>query len=76
MESGCAPNTADEGESLRPQQQKACSAMTNFPLHPKHPERICWGCEKYCPADDLAVETDPSERPIRLNCLEMIGSSG
>src|SRR5262249_6373095 len=22
--------------------------------HPKHPERICWGCDKYCPADDLA----------------------
>ncbi len=24
-----------------------------FPLHPKHPERICWGCDKYCTADDL-----------------------
>lgn len=23
-------------------------------LNPGHPERICWGCEKYCPADDLA----------------------
>jgi len=22
--------------------------------HPKHPERICWGCDKFCPADDLA----------------------
>lgn len=22
-------------------------------LHPKHPERICWGCDKYCSADDL-----------------------
>jgi hypothetical protein len=22
--------------------------------HPLHPERICWGCPKYCPADDLA----------------------
>lgn len=27
--------------------------MENFPIHPKHPERICWGCDKYCPADDL-----------------------
>ena len=26
----------------------------NFPLNPKHPERICWGCDKYCPADSLA----------------------
>ncbi len=24
-----------------------------FPLHPKHPERICWGCDKYCAADSL-----------------------
>lgn len=22
-------------------------------LHPKSPERICWGCDKYCAADDL-----------------------
>ncbi len=22
-------------------------------LHPKNPERICWGCDKYCSADDL-----------------------
>ena len=24
-----------------------------FPLHPKHPERICWGCDKYCADTDL-----------------------
>jgi hypothetical protein len=24
------------------------------PLMPAHPERTCWGCDKYCPADDLA----------------------
>lgn len=23
-------------------------------LRPKHPERICWGCDRYCPVDDLA----------------------
>lgn len=22
-------------------------------LDPMHPERICWGCERYCPARDL-----------------------
>lgn len=22
--------------------------------HPSHPERICWGCSRFCPADDLA----------------------
>ncbi|MBM7060135.1 DUF3079 domain-containing protein [Pseudomonas sp. UL073] len=25
-----------------------------FPLNPKHPERICWGCDRYCAAHDLA----------------------
>lgn len=25
-----------------------------FPLNPKHPERICWGCDKYCATDALA----------------------
>jgi hypothetical protein len=25
-----------------------------IPLHPANPDRICWGCDKYCPADDLA----------------------
>ncbi len=25
-----------------------------FPLHPSHPERICWGCDRYCPASSLA----------------------
>jgi len=24
-----------------------------FLLHPKHPERICWGCDKLCPAGDM-----------------------
>lgn len=24
-----------------------------FPLNPRHPERICWGCDKYCAADAL-----------------------
>ena len=25
-----------------------------IPLNPKHPERICWGCDKYCSVDSLA----------------------
>ena len=24
-----------------------------FPLHPAHPERVCWGCHRYCPADSM-----------------------
>ena len=28
--------------------------VKKFPLHPKHPERVCWGCDRYCPTADLA----------------------
>lgn len=24
-----------------------------FPVKPAHPERICWGCDRYCPADAM-----------------------
>ncbi|MDH1263311.1 DUF3079 domain-containing protein [Pseudomonas sp. GD03944] len=24
-----------------------------FPLNPKHPERICWGCDRYCASNAL-----------------------
>jgi hypothetical protein len=24
-----------------------------FPVRPAHPERICWGCDRFCPADAL-----------------------
>ena len=39
-----------------------------FPLHPKHPERICWGCDKYCPANSLACGngTDRTQHPMEL----------
>ena len=25
-----------------------------FPDNPRHPERICWGCDRYCAANALA----------------------
>ena len=24
-----------------------------FPIQPLHPERLCWGCDHYCPAHDM-----------------------
>ncbi len=24
-----------------------------LPLNPSRPERVCWGCDRYCAADDL-----------------------
>ena len=37
-------------------------------LKPRHPERICWGCEKYCSADDLRCGngTIRTQHPIEL----------
>ena len=39
-----------------------------FPILPAHPERICWGCDKYCPADSLACGngSDRSLHPVEL----------
>ena len=48
--------------------------MTNqppaIPLHPAHPERTCWGCDTYCPADSLAC----GNGTIRtLDPVELVG---
>ncbi|WP_261984288.1 DUF3079 domain-containing protein [Pseudomonas lini] len=42
----------------------------NFPVNPKHPERICWGCDLYCPAKSLACGNG-SERT--MHPAEMFG---
>ncbi len=41
-----------------------------FPLHPTHPERICWGCDRYCPASSLACGNG-SDRT--MHPAEMLG---
>lgn len=37
-------------------------------LRPRHPERICWGCDLYCRADDLRCGngTVRTPHPIEL----------
>ncbi len=39
-----------------------------FPVKPLHPERICWGCDKYCPVDALACGngSERTQHPIEL----------
>ncbi|MBI6924142.1 DUF3079 domain-containing protein [Pseudomonas putida] len=39
-----------------------------FPTHPSHPERICWGCDLYCPAKALACGNgaDRTMHPMEL----------
>jgi hypothetical protein len=42
--------------------------MAKTPLAPRHPERICWGCDLYCPADSLACGngTIRTPHPVEL----------
>jgi hypothetical protein len=44
--------------------------MAKFPLHPKNPERICWGCEKLCSADDMCCGNGTIRSP---HPCELIG---
>lgn len=39
-----------------------------FPLHPAHPERTCWGCDRYCPAQAMACGngSDRTQHPEEL----------
>lgn len=39
-----------------------------FPLSPKNPERICWGCDKYCPVDSMRCGngSDRTQHPVEL----------
>ncbi|HVS76085.1 MAG TPA: DUF3079 domain-containing protein [Steroidobacteraceae bacterium] len=39
-----------------------------IPPRPGHPERICWGCEHFCPADDMRCGngTERAQHPVEL----------
>jgi hypothetical protein len=39
-----------------------------FPISPKNPHRICWGCDKYCPSDSLACGngSERTQHPAEL----------
>lgn len=39
--------------SSKPTFFKSPEMAKKFPLNPKHPERTCWGCDRYCPAHEL-----------------------
>lgn len=41
-----------------------------FPISPKHPERICWGCDRYCAATALACGNGADRT---MHPAEMIG---
>jgi hypothetical protein len=39
-----------------------------FPTHPKNPERICWGCDKYCSVKSMSCGngSDRTQHPVEL----------
>jgi hypothetical protein len=39
-----------------------------FPLRPAHPERTCWGCDRYCAAKDMICGngTERTQHPTEL----------
>ena len=47
---------------------RASVSKSKVAINPKHPERICWGCDKYCSADDLRCGngTIRTQHPIEL----------
>ena len=40
-----------------------------FPSKPAHPERICWGCDRYCAVDAMACGNGsvPTPHPSELS---------
>lgn len=40
--------------------------MSRVPLRPKHPERVCWGCDRYCPVSNMGCSKDRTEHPIEV----------
>ena len=37
-----------------------------FPIHPANPERICWGCDRYCAADAMACSAERTPHLVEL----------
>jgi hypothetical protein len=40
--------------------------VKKFPIHPGNPGRICWGCDKYCQASELACSAERTLHPAEL----------
>ena len=40
-----------------------------FPIQPAHPERTCWGCDRYCAADAMICGngTERTQHPVELS---------
>ena len=51
--------------------------MAKIPLYPKNPERVCWGCDKYCSADhlDCGNGTVRTQHPIEIFGINWLGEN-
>jgi len=45
-------------------------------VNPKHPERLCWGCEKLCAANDLRCGNGTIRTQHPLSCSVKTGPNG
>lgn len=48
---------------LRDPRLRAHAVVKRFPILPAHPERVCWGCDRYCPADAMACGNGSERSP-------------
>ena len=57
-----------QGKSSTAAGQNNARMAKRFPIRPAHPERTCWGCDKYCAAGDMACGngSDRTQHPIEL----------
>ena len=39
------------------------AAVKKFPQAPAHPERVCWGCDLYCPVGDMRCGNGSDRTP-------------
>lgn len=51
----------------RPESQRVDMAK-KFPVNPKHPERTCWGCDRYCSAKSMMCGngSERTQHPVEL----------
>jgi hypothetical protein len=47
---------------------EAAGMAKKFPISPRNPHRICWGCDRFCPAHSLACGngSERTPHPIEL----------
>jgi hypothetical protein len=56
--------------------------VIKLPLAPKNPDRVCWGCDKFCPAEDLRCGNGTIRCPHPIEIFgddwmaEVLGVSG